>query len=48
MNEWKNIRKRLIVFGKALQGVSPYRVLIEANTKNVLLVTVTLPEGKLW
>jgi len=31
--EWKNIRKRLIVFGKALQGISPYRVLIEADIK---------------
>jgi len=31
--EWNNIRKRLIVFGKALQGVSPYRVLIEPDSK---------------
>jgi len=31
--EWQNIRKRLIVFGKALQGVSPYRVQIESDTK---------------
>lgn len=29
--EWKNIRKRLVVFGKALQGISPYRVLIEPD-----------------
>ncbi|MDD4985797.1 MAG: hypothetical protein PHQ43_08415 [Dehalococcoidales bacterium] len=29
--EWRNIRNRLIVFGRALQGVSPYRVLIEPN-----------------
>jgi len=29
--EWENIRKRLIIFGKALQGVSPYRVIIESN-----------------
>ncbi len=30
--EWQNIRKRLIVFGKALQGVSPYRVIIEPDS----------------
>ncbi len=29
--EWKNIRNRLVVFGRALQGISPYRVLIEPN-----------------
>jgi hypothetical protein len=29
--EWRNIRNRLIVFGRAMQGVSPYRVLIEPN-----------------
>jgi len=27
--EWRNIRNRLIIFGKAIQGVSPYRVIIE-------------------
>jgi hypothetical protein len=27
--EWRNIRNRLIVFGRAVQGISPYRVLIE-------------------
>jgi len=27
--EWRNIRNRLIIFGKAIQGVSPYRVTIE-------------------
>ncbi|MDP3012014.1 MAG: hypothetical protein Q8N27_04785 [Candidatus Hydromicrobium sp.] len=31
--EWKNIRKRLVVFGKALQGISPYKVLIESDNK---------------
>jgi hypothetical protein len=29
--EWRNIRNRLIVFGRAVQGVSPYRVLIEPD-----------------
>jgi len=29
--EWRNIRNRLVVFGRALQGVSPYRVLIEPD-----------------
>jgi len=29
--EWRNIRNRLIVFGKAVQGVSPYRVVIEPD-----------------
>jgi hypothetical protein len=29
--EWRNIRNRLIVFGRALQGISPYRVLIEPD-----------------
>ncbi len=29
--EWRNIRNRLIVFGRALQGISPYRVLIESD-----------------
>jgi hypothetical protein len=27
--EWRNISNRLVVFGRAVQGVSPYRVLIE-------------------
>lgn len=31
--EWKNIRNRLIVFGRAIQGISPYRVLIEPDGK---------------
>jgi hypothetical protein len=31
--EWRNIRNRLIVFGRAIQGVSPYRVLIEPDRK---------------
>jgi len=29
--EWRNIRNRLIVFGRAVQGVSPYRVRIEPD-----------------
>ncbi len=29
--EWRNIRNRLIVFGKAVQGISPYRVLVEPD-----------------
>jgi len=29
--EWRNIRNRLVVFGKAVQGISPYRVLIEPD-----------------
>jgi hypothetical protein len=29
--EWRNIRNRLIVFGKAVQGISPYRVMIEPD-----------------
>lgn len=29
--EWRNIRNRLIVFGRAVQGISPYRVLIEPD-----------------
>ena len=29
--EWRNIRNRLIVFGRAMQGASPYRVLIEPD-----------------
>jgi len=29
--EWRNIRNRLIVFGRAVQGVSPYRVTIEPD-----------------
>jgi len=31
--EWKNIRKRLIIFGKAVQGVFPYKVIIEPDAK---------------
>jgi hypothetical protein len=27
--EWRNIRNRLIVFGRAVQGISPYRVIVE-------------------
>src|SRR5438128_1091870 len=29
--EWQNLRNRLLVFGRAIQGASPYRVLIEAD-----------------
>ncbi|MDI6815534.1 MAG: hypothetical protein QMC90_05625, partial [Dehalococcoidales bacterium] len=29
--EWRNIKNRLIVFGRAVQGISPYRVLIEPD-----------------
>jgi len=29
--EWRNIRNRLIIFGKAVQGISPYRVRIEPD-----------------
>jgi len=29
--EWRNTRNRLIVFGRAVQGISPYRVLIEPD-----------------
>ncbi|MBI2842142.1 MAG: hypothetical protein HYX78_01950 [Armatimonadetes bacterium] len=29
--EWDNIRNRLIVFGRAMQGVAPYRVVIEPD-----------------
>jgi len=29
--EWRNIRNKLIVFSRAVQGVSPYRVLIEPD-----------------
>jgi len=31
--EWKNIREKLLIFGKAVQGVSPYKVLIEPDFK---------------
>jgi hypothetical protein len=31
-HEWRNIRNRLIVFGRAVQGVSPYKVLIEPDS----------------
>jgi len=30
--EWRNIRERLITFGRAIQGISPYRVRIEPDT----------------
>ena len=29
--EWRNVRDRLILFGKAVQGISPYKVLIEPD-----------------
>jgi len=29
--EWRNVRERLITFGRAVQGVSPYRVVIEPD-----------------
>lgn len=29
--EWRNIRNKLIIFGRAVQGVSPYRVLVEPD-----------------
>lgn len=29
--EWRNIRNRLVIFGKAIQGVSPYRINIEPD-----------------
>lgn len=29
--EWKNIGNRLVVFGKAVQGISPYRVTVEPD-----------------
>ncbi|MDI6813919.1 MAG: hypothetical protein QMD10_10310, partial [Desulfitobacteriaceae bacterium] len=31
--EWRNIRQRLITFGRAIQGISPYRILIEPDAK---------------
>jgi len=31
--EWRNIRERLLIFGRAVQGLSPYRVLIEPDFK---------------
>ncbi len=31
--EWRNIRNRLVVFGRAVQGMSPYRVIIEPDRK---------------
>lgn len=31
-HEWKNIRNRLVSFGRALQGISPYRVIVEPDT----------------
>jgi hypothetical protein len=31
--EWKNIRNRLVVFGRAVQGISPYRVTIQPDKK---------------
>lgn len=31
--EWKNIREKLVIFGKAVQGVSPYKVIIEPDPK---------------
>jgi len=30
--EWENIRNRLVVFGRAIQGSSPYRVVIEPDS----------------
>ena len=30
--EWKNIRSRMVIFGKAIQGVSPYQVMIEPDS----------------
>ncbi len=29
--EWQNIRRRLMIFGRAVQGISPYRVRIEPD-----------------
>lgn len=29
--EWRNIRERLMIFSRAIQGISPYRVLIEPD-----------------
>jgi len=29
--EWRNVRDRLITFGRAIQGVSPYRVIVEPD-----------------
>jgi hypothetical protein len=29
--EWRNARDRLVLFGRAIQGISPYRVLIEPD-----------------
>jgi len=34
--EWRNIRDKLITFGRAIQGVSPYRVVIEPDKKRCL------------
>jgi len=31
--EWRNIRNRLVVFGRAVQGISPYRVTIQPDRK---------------
>lgn len=29
--EWRNLRNRLVIFGRAVQGTSPYRVLVEPD-----------------
>ncbi len=29
--EWRNVRNRLVAFGRAVQGISPYKVLIESD-----------------
>ena len=29
--EWRNIRGRLLSFGRAVQGVSPYRIILESD-----------------
>jgi len=31
--EWHNLRERLAIFGRAIQGISPYRVVIEPDSK---------------
>ncbi len=54
--EWRNIRNRLFTYGRAVQGVSPYRVLLEPDktkcftgytsfSKRLIMVNPTLFEA---
>ena len=31
--DWRNVRESLVIFGRAIQGVSPYTVVIEPDEK---------------